>query len=238
MKEFEITGKTVDAALTDAEEKWGLTDNEYDYEVLDPGSKGFLKIGSRDATIKINMKTDFFARKVRDYISDILHFSNGSDNNDVNITYRTKNSKIFINLSGEHLGRIIGKHGKTISALQHISNIYVNRITDIKVVVYIEVGDYKDRRKEIIQKIAIQNAKRAKMTNKRIQLDPMFAFERRIVHEAIKGVKGVKSYSKGLEPYRYVVIEPYRSYSNSSNKDFRRGKDEQGESNHVERSYT
>jgi spoIIIJ-associated protein len=237
MKEFEISGKTVDAALVDAEKKWGLNNNEYDYEVVDPGSKGFLKIGSRDATIRINMKTDFFARKVREYIKDILQFSNGDDN-DVNITYRTKNSKIFINLSGEHLGRIIGKHGKTISALQHISNIYVNRITDIKVVVYIEVGDYKDRRKEIIQKIAVQNARRAKSSNKRVQLDPMFAFERRIVHEAIKSVKGVKSYSKGLEPYRYVVIEPYRSHQNSGKKDFRRYKDEKGTSNQVEKSYT
>ena len=71
MKELEIAGKTVEIALEDAEREWGLTDNEYEYEVIDPGSKGFLKIGSRNALIKINMKTDFFARKVCDYIINI-----------------------------------------------------------------------------------------------------------------------------------------------------------------------
>lgn len=212
MKELEISAKTVEAALEDAQKKWGLSSNEFDYEVLDPGSKGFLKIGSRDAVIKVSMKTDFFARKVCDYIKKILSYSNDMDQG-FKLNHTIRNGKIFINLFGDELGRIIGKHGKTISALQHIANIYVNRITDIKVVVYLEVGDYKDRRKEIIEKIALQNAKKVRQNKVRIQLDPMFSFERRIVHEAIKKVSGVKSYSKGLDPYRYVVIEPQRQYS-------------------------
>src|SRR6056297_292187 len=217
MKELEIAGKTVEIALEDAEREWGLTDNEYEYEVIDPGSKGFLKIGSRNALIKINMKTDFFARKVCDYIIAILNFSNGI-NHDLKIKYKIRNGKIYINLFGEEMGRIIGKHGKTISALQHIANIYVNRITDVKAVVLLEVGDYKDRRKEIIEKIALQNAKRAKYQGERIQLDPMFSFERRIVHETIKKMNGVRSYSKGLEPYRFVVIEPQKRSKGVSNR--------------------
>ena len=121
------------------------------------------------------------------------------------------------------MGRIIGKHGKTISALQHIANIYVNRITDVKAVVLLEVGDYKDRRKEIIEKIAFQNAKKAKYQGERIELDPMFSFERRIVHETIKKMNGVRSYSKGLEPYRFVVIEPQsRTKNGSTRRNYRR----------------
>ncbi len=215
MKELEIAGRTVEMALEDAEKKWGLKENEYDFEVIDPGSKGFLKIGSRDALIKINMKTDFFARKVCDYITSILNYSNGI-NHDLKIKFKIRNGKIYINLFGEELGRIIGKHGKTISALQHIANIFVNRITDIKAIVLLEVGDYKDRRKEIIEKIALQNAKRVKYQGDKIELDPMFSFERRIVHETIKRINGVRSYSKGLEPYRYVVIEPQKYGKNNS----------------------
>ena len=215
MKELEIAGRTVEMALEDAEKKWGLKENEYDFEVIDPGSKGFLKIGSRDALIKINMKTDFFARKVCDYITSILNYSNGI-NHDLKIKFKIRNGKIYINLFGEELGRIIGKHGKTISALQHIANIFVNRITDVKAIVLLEVGDYKDRRKEIIEKIALQNAKRVKYQGDKIELDPMFSFERRIVHETIKRINGVRSYSKGLEPYRYVVIEPQKYGKNNS----------------------
>jgi spoIIIJ-associated protein len=209
MKELEITGRTIEIALEEAEKKWGLNHNEYEYEVLDPGSKGFLKIGSRDALLKLTMKTDYFARKVCDYLAGILSFSNGISQ-DLKIKYKIRNGKIYINLFGEEMGRIIGKHGKTISALQHIANIYVNRITDVKAVVLLEVGDYKDRRKEIIEKIAFQNAKKAKYQGERIELDPMFSFERRIVHETIKKINGVRSYSKGLEPYRFVVIEPQK----------------------------
>jgi spoIIIJ-associated protein len=209
MKELEITGRTIEIALEEAEKKWGLNHNEYEYEVLDPGSKGFLKIGSRDALLKLTMKTDYFARKVCDYLAGILSFSNGISQ-DLKIKYKIRNGKIYINLFGEEMGRIIGKHGKTISALQHIANIYVNRITDVKAVVLLEVGDYKNRRKEIIEKIAFQNAKKAKIQGKRIELDPMFSFERRIVHETIKKMNGVRSYSKGLEPYRFVVIEPQK----------------------------
>jgi spoIIIJ-associated protein len=209
MKEIEITGRTIEIALEEAEKKWGLHHNEYEYEVLDPGSKGFLKIGSRDALLKLTMKTDYFARKVCDYLAGILSFSN-EISQDLKIKYKIRNGKIYINLFGEEMGRIIGKHGKTISALQHIANIYVNRITDVKAVVLLEVGDYKDRRKEIIEKIAFQNAKKAKYQGERIELDPMFSFERRIVHETIKKINGVRSYSKGLEPYRFVVIEPQK----------------------------
>lgn len=209
MKELEITGRTIEIALEEAEKKWGLNHNEYEYEVLDPGSKGFLKIGSRDALLKLTMKTDYFARKVCDYLAGILSFSN-EISQDLKIKYKIRNGKIYINLFGEEMGRIIGKHGKTISALQHIANIYVNRITDVKAVVLLEVGDYKNRRKEIIEKIAFQNAKKAKIQGKRIELDPMFSFERRIVHETIKKMNGVRSYSKGLEPYRFVVIEPQK----------------------------
>ncbi len=222
MKELEITGRTIEMALEEAENKWGLSENEYEYEVLDPGSKGFLKIGSRDAQLKITMKTDFFARKVCDYISSILNYSNGISH-DLKIRYKIRNGKIYINLFGEEMGRIIGKHGKTISALQHIANIYVNRITDVKAVVLLEVGDYKDRRKEIIEKIAFQNAKKAKYQGERIELDPMFSFERRIVHETIKKMNGVRSYSKGLEPYRFVVIEPQsRTKNGSTRRNYRR----------------
>src|SRR6056297_375467 len=217
MKELEITARTIETALEEAEKRWGLNQNEYEYEVLDPGSKGFLKIGSRDAQLKIIMKTDYFARKVCDYISSILNFSTGMSH-DLKIKYKIRNGKIYINLFGEEMGRIIGKHGKTISALQHIANIYVNRITDVKAVVLLEVGDYKDRRKEIIEKIALQNAKKAKYQRERIELDPMFSFERRIVHETIKKMNGVRSYSKGLEPYRFVVIEPQKGYQGNGNR--------------------
>jgi len=209
MKEIEVTAKNVDEAVTEVKKEWDLLDEEIEVEIIDPGSKGFLKIGSREAVVKIRILPEYFSKKAGNYIRRILNFSKDGLE-DLEITTETKDSKIFIYLNGSNLGRMIGKHGKTISALQHISNIYVNRITDSKVNVFIEVGDYKDRRKDLIKKIAKQSAYKVKKTGKRIQLDPMFAFERRIIHETLKPITGIKSFSMGLEPYRFVVIEPLK----------------------------
>ncbi len=209
MKEIEISNKTVEDALNEVKHKWNLNEGEYEYEVVDPGSKGFLKIGSRDAQIKVKLTSKYFSRMVAEYVKQILDFSKDTSS-DLQIQTEESDSKIFVYLKGNNLGRMIGKHGKTISALQHLANIYVNRVTESKVNVFIEVGDYKDRRREIIKKIARQYAYKVIKTGKKIELDPMFAFERRIIHETVKSISGVKSFSMGLEPYRYVVIEPVK----------------------------
>ncbi|HPE67942.1 MAG TPA: RNA-binding cell elongation regulator Jag/EloR [Thermotogota bacterium] len=207
LKQIELTARTPEEALEKIQGEWLFEETEFEYEVLDPGSKGFLKIGSREASVCVRILNGYFARKVGEYIHDILGFS--SDGlAETSIRTQAKDARIHVFLEGTHLGRMIGKHGKTISAIQHLANIFVNRLTDSKVLVFVEVGDYKDRRKEIIRKIARQNALQVSRTGSRIQLDPMFAFERRIVHETIKKIPGVKSFSMGLEPYRYVVIEP------------------------------
>lgn len=207
MKEFEVTAKTVEEALDVVKSEQGYLENEYDYQIEDPGSKGFLKIGTRNAIIKISVKNEYFARRVKEFIEKILSFSLYIPES-LSVSVESKDARIFIHLDGEHLGRMIGKHGKTISALQHLATIFVNRLTDTKMTVFIDVGDYKDRRKDLIRKIAKKKASVVVETGKSIQLDPMFAFERRIVHETVKAISGVQSFSRGLEPYRYVVIEP------------------------------
>jgi spoIIIJ-associated protein len=216
LKEIEVTAKTVEEALENVKRELGVKEGEFEYQIEDPGSKGFLKIGTRNAVIKATIRFDFYVRKVKEFVERILAFSKYVPDT-LEISVDSKDVKVFIHLNGEHLGRMIGKHGKTISALQHLATIYINRLTDTKTTVLIDVGDYKDRRKELIRKIARKKAFSVIQTGKSIQLDPMFAFERRIVHETIKSISGVQSFSKGLEPYRYVVIEPARKSRKKGN---------------------
>jgi len=207
LKEIVVSAKTVEEAVDSAKREHDLREGEYNYQVEDPGSRGFLKIGSRNASILVTVQTEHYVRKVKEFIENVLSFSKYVPQS-LAVKAEHRDAKIFIHLDGAHLGRMIGKHGKTISALQHLATIFVNRITDTKMTVLIDVGDYKDRRKELIRKIARNKAFMVIQTGKSVQLDPMFAFERRIVHETIKSISGVQSFSKGLEPYRYVVIEP------------------------------
>jgi len=207
LKEIVVSAKTVEEAVDSTKRDHDLREGEFSYRVDDPGSRGFLKIGSRNASISVTVLTEYYVRKVKEYIEIVLSFSKYVPQSLV-VKVEHRDARIFIHLDGAHLGRMIGKHGKTISALQHLATIFVNRLTDTKMTVLIDVGDYKDRRKELIRKIAKNKAFTVIQTGKSVQLDPMFAFERRIVHETIKSISGVQSFSKGLEPYRYVVIEP------------------------------
>lgn len=233
MKEFEITSRSVEQAIEEVQSAHGLRLEEFSYEIIDPGSRGFLKFGSREAIIRVAIQNTYYARQVSTYIEKMLRYSSDLDS-DLSVTTQTKDMKIIVQLQGEHLGRMIGKHGKTLSALQHLSNIFVNRLTDSKVTVLVEIGNYKERRKETLSKLALHCAKKVQSSGRRIQLDPMFAFERRIVHESIKGMQGIRSYSKGLEPYRFVVIEPNRKRSNQARKSRQRRKVETNETVHQE----
>jgi len=207
LKEFVVSAKTVEEAVDSVKRENGFREGEFEYRVEDPGSRGFLKIGSRNASISVIVRTEYYVRKVKEFIETVLSFSKYAPQS-LAVKAEHRDAKIFVHLDGAHLGRMIGKHGKTISALQHLATIFINRSTDTKMTVLIDVGDYKDRRKELIKRIARNKALTVIQTGKSVQLDPMFAFERRIVHETIKSISGVQSFSKGLEPYRYVVIEP------------------------------
>nr|WP_073071619.1 RNA-binding cell elongation regulator Jag/EloR [Thermosipho atlanticus] len=205
MKRLTITGRSVEEILSVFEEDYDIKKGEYDYNVVDKGSVGFLGIFARDAVVEITIKKQYYERKLQEFVKKIVsHFDP-----DISVKVYSKNPRVFIaKINGEGIGKIIGKHGKGLGALQHLSTIFLNRLSDTKVTVLIDAGDYREKRKELIERI-VKNAleKLKKDGVKKVELDPMFAFERMLVHEILKNFKDVVSYSVGVEPYRYVVIE-------------------------------
>jgi spoIIIJ-associated protein len=189
--------------------------NEIDVEIIEKGTKGFLGLfGAKEARVTVKPKPVYYERKVRDYLKGILDAFDKEVYYDVNFEGNT----FRINIQGDEISRLIGKHGKTISALQHIMNIYANRLSNTKVNVFVDVGNYKDNRKESIENIAHKMARTALKKKKRIVMEPMFAFERRKVHEIISEYNDLRSYSKGLEPYRKVIIEYVSRNGKSRNR--------------------
>ncbi|MDK2886598.1 MAG: spoIIIJ-associated protein [Thermosipho sp. (in: thermotogales)] len=205
LKKLTITGKSVEEILTVFEEDYNVMKGEYDYQVIDKGSAGFLGIFARDAVVEITIKREYYERKLKEFVKSIVSYFDP----EINVEVESKNPRIFVaKIEGEGIGKIIGKHGKGLGALQHIATIFLNRLSDTKVSVIIDAGDYREKRKELIKKI-VKNALEQLRENgaKKVELDPMFSFERRLVHEILKRYKDVVSYSVGIEPYRYVVIE-------------------------------
>lgn len=202
MKKVRISAPTVEEALEKAKERFGLKDGDYEYTVIEKGSRGIFGLFAKDAEIEITFNPRYFARKLEEFLSQIVGVCG-----DVTVKVLNSGRRFLVELDGEDIGRLIGKHGKTLAALQHVAMIYLNRMSDTKLSVSVDAGEYKKRRKKNLESIVKQAIERVKATKGKIVLDPMFAFERRLVHEIVKQYKDIKSYSVGIEPYRKVVIE-------------------------------
>lgn len=205
MKTFYCEGKSVEDALEKVFKDYDIKEEEYSYEVVEKGFRGIFGIGFKPIKLQITLKKSYFERKVREFIENILSYYNGEINYEVIVKSNQRGFVIIID--SENVGRLIGKHGKALGALQHILNLYLNRLSDKKLNVVIEVGDYKRKRREQLKDIAYEAVNNVLRTKKKVVLDPMFAFERRIIHELVKSYPKLRSYSVGLEPYRRVVIE-------------------------------
>lgn len=120
----------------------------------------------------------------------------------------TEKNTLLIDLKGNDIGIIIGKRGQTLDSLQYLTNLVVNKGEYSYMSVSIDTADYRERRKQTLEQLAINLAKKAKKTRRNVNLEPMNPYERRIIHGALQSDTTVKTYSEGDEPFRYVVISP------------------------------
>lgn len=134
----------------------------------------------------------------------------------LNATLETKvvKDRVYIDISGERMGMVIGKRGDTLDALQYLTNIVVNKGKHDYVKIMLDTEKYRSRREETLRKVAYKFAKKASQTKKPVILEPMNPYDRRIVHSALQDSKTVKTHSEGREPFRRVVITPI--YSNKT----------------------
>ncbi|MBP5199692.1 MAG: Jag N-terminal domain-containing protein [Schwartzia sp.] len=116
-----------------------------------------------------------------------------------------------LNLTGESLGILIGKHGQTLDSLQYLTNLAANHgLSEKRVHIVLDIEHYRDRREETLCRLAARLADKAVRTRQRIMLEPMNRHERKVIHVALQNNRRVTTFSSGEEPYRKVVIEPNR----------------------------
>lgn len=128
---------------------------------------------------------------------------------DININVKIENkNQLMINLDGKDIGVIIGKRGQTLDSLQYLVNLIINKGEFSYISVSIDTEDYRERRKQTLENLAVNLAKKVKKINRSVSLEPMNPYERRIIHSKLQNDKTVKTYSEGEEPFRYIVIAP------------------------------
>ncbi len=201
---IEVTGKTVEDAITEALVQLGTTSDQIEYEVLEKGSSGFLGFNSKPAKIKVRKKVTI-NDKVNNFLQDVFKAM------DLEVEIVIKESEeeenvLDIELKGDDMGVLIGKRGQTLDSLQYLTNLAINKNSDNYVKVKLDTENYRKRRKDTLENLAKNIAYKVKRTKKAVSLEPMNPFERRVIHSALQKDRYVTTHSEGEEPYRHVVV--------------------------------
>ena len=126
---------------------------------------------------------------------------------DVSITpRRDEEGNLRVDMMGDTLGILIGRRGETLDALQYLTSLFVNRGQENYVRVTLDTENYRAKREEALTRLANRMANRAVKTGRKVVMEPMNPYERRILHSALQGNAAVTTHSEGDEPNRHVVI--------------------------------
>ena len=218
----EATGETV------GEAKWhalreleqlapGLDKATVQFEVLSEGERGLLGVGYAPARVVATAADSVadgsgepvadeseLAADVRSLVEKIVAELGVHGRVEV----REEADGVHVECVGGDVGVLIGRYGQTIDAVQYIVNAIVARREGERVEVTVDAAGYRERRRVMLERLALQSAERALSTGEPVGLDPMTAVERKVVHVRLKEFEGVETSSEGTEPNRYVVVSP------------------------------
>lgn len=207
MKTIEVNGRTVDEALQTALNELKVDKDKVTVEVIDEASRGFLSfIGVKQARIKVTVKRNA-AEDARAFLDDVLKAMG------INAELKIKEEKeaLFINISGDKMGLVIGYRGETLDSLQYLTSLVVNKNNkDEYIRVSLDTENYRQKREETLIRVAQKTAYKVKKSGRPYKLEPMNPYERRIIHSALKDYNDISTYSEGEEPFRRVVVSVKR----------------------------
>ena len=216
----EATGETVGeakwAALRELEKQHpGLDKAAVHFQVVTEGERGLLGVGFAPAKVVATVSTDTIAAdavdeselaaEARALVTRIVDGIGVTGRIDV----EESDEQITIACVGSDLGMLIGRHGQTIDAVQYLANAVMwRRHPEDRKEVVVDAAGYRERRRVALEALALRSADRALSDREAVELEPMTAVERKIVHLRLKELDGVETTSEGTEPNRYVVVHP------------------------------
>ena len=203
MEFVEFTAKTVDDAITAACQKFLVTSDRLEYEVMEEGSSGFLGFNSKPARIRAKVK-ETLEDKAKAFLDEVFTAMNMTVL--VEVSFDEEEKVMDIELKGDDMGVLIGKRAQTLDSLQYLVSLVVNRDSDDYIRVKVDTENYRKRRKETLENLAKNIAYKVKRTKRSVSLEPMNPYERRIIHSALQNDKFVTTHSEGEEPFRHVVV--------------------------------
>ncbi len=204
MKKRTYEVKTIEEALELAREELSIGLDELEAEIVSE-KKGLFGIGGK-TTIEVRTKVDGI-EKGKEYLQMILK----SNNWEGYIEKRIRDNIVEFNVdAGEMNGILIGKNSKHLMSLQILVSNIINHYYEEgeQYIVKVDVGGYRHRRENNLERMAVDFGKQVAKTKQSIKLDSLNAYERKIIHDKLSTWKDVSTHSEGEEPNRFLIIEP------------------------------
>jgi spoIIIJ-associated protein len=222
----EASGSTVEEAIDRALDMLGATDDEVEVEILaEPqgivrrGNEARVRVRFRDERTPEDMALEDDeeplepedvpalaeqAEVAKEFLRGLVELVGL----EASVGATLGRESALVELKGPELALLIGRHGATLDALQEVTRAAVQRRVGDRALVNIDVEGYRARRREILERRARSIAAKVRRSGKAQDLEPMTAFERKVVHDALTDFRGVETSSEGEDPYRHVVISP------------------------------
>ncbi|OLD38717.1 MAG: hypothetical protein AUI83_23675 [Armatimonadetes bacterium 13_1_40CM_3_65_7] len=202
MRQVETTGRTVEEAVGRAAGELGVDRDDVDVEVVDPGARGMLGLGAHEARVRVTLKGNpgAIAHTVMARLLQEMGLPG-------TVRVHQQDDVISVQVSGEGLGALIGRRGATLDAVQLLLGLMVARQTRAKTHLVVDVEGYRERRRVALEELAHRTAERVAGGGE-VELEPMDASERRIIHTTLAGHPQVMTFSRGEGAARRVVVAP------------------------------
>jgi spoIIIJ-associated protein len=221
MEEVERSAASVEEAIEAALEELGVSEQEARIEILQEPQAGFLGLSSHPAIVRVRRATgpgpqpepedlEEQGELAADFLKGLLETMSLEADVEVNTSDGSTYVDVWGVTSQEDMGLLIGRRGHNLEALQELVRCYVQRQTEDRCHVLVDVEDYRKRRRSMLEHKARDAARRVLKTGRPESMEPMSAYERKIVHDTVAEVGGVDTASEGEEPQRFVVIRRRR----------------------------
>ena len=197
-----FTAKTIEDAINEGIKALGLTRETAEWSVLEePKKGGILGIGSKPAKVRVIKKKTQLELTI-DFLDGL--FTQMKINATTDVSEETE-SRVVINLITTDSSQVIGYRGEVLDSIQAMASAVYNGNKENFTRVIIDCEGYREKREQSLQNLALKLAQKAVKTSRKVVLEPMNPFERRIIHSALIEFEGVKTVSEGREPNRYIA---------------------------------
>ena len=204
-KVIEREARTVEDAIAEGLKDLGASREEVEVEILDKGAKSVLGLfGGKPARVRLTLHV---ADKLETAVNFLTHVTELMGCPAKGETEEQAEG-VYMELSGEKMNTLIGYRGETLDALQYLTSIVLNKGSENYTRITLDTENYRAKREESLVRLAEKLAQKAYRTRRRVVLEPMTPYERRIIHSALQNNPYATTHSEGEDGDRHIVVEP------------------------------